>query len=242
MIEVLVAMAVAVILFQGLTLLFTAWRSYFTTGGSVSVGSQLVQYAPTLPQQMIADNMLTAFREDDQAAAAVLAVSAQVSPSYEGTSGILTPVLNASPLSFSSPSAAYSLLSSAGITFTANNGFTVFFLGRSAAIISIYSCNYQDTAGIRIYTVTRTAPSSNNPLSYTFAESSTQAQPTPGISLGTSATDPVDYMQIRFPDPGCRLGDNMNLTNMIANSTTRAQAQTNLLRTAEYVQYLQYRR
>jgi hypothetical protein len=241
LIEVIVALTICALAVPCLALVLSSYMSEFNTSGFVTVGSQQIPYAPSPSQMVIAESMMAMLREDMLSSATVVGVNAEVSASYTGSSGVLTPVLAASPTQLISPTSAYTLLSAAGVPFTANNGFTVFVLDKSALIIAIYACNYQDVSGTRTYNVRRQGPTNQPLLSYTFAEPTAEVQPPPGISLGVSGADPVNYMVVRFPDPADPLLDQLNRLQIIANGAQRSAAQAALRRSAQYVAYVQFR-
>ena len=242
LVDVVVALAVTALIVPALVALTSLYTTEFTSGGFATVGGQQIPYAPSMAQQAVSEPLLTMFREDQLAAAQAIGVNAEVSSSYLGTSGVLTPALTASPTQLCNPASAYSVLSSGGVPFTANPGFSVFLLGPSAAIIAIYACNYQDSGGLRLYLVRRQGPQNQPLIAYSFVEASGLTQPVPGITLGSSSIDPVDYLVVRFPDPGDRLSDELLRLQTISNPTQLAAAQAAVRRSAQYVPYVQYRR
>ncbi len=223
-----------------ISILSTA-KLFYQSAGFAAISAENIPYAPNTAVGLAADSVFAQLREDDILAAAVVGLDQEIAPSYAGSSGVVAPLLNATPAQLASPSAARLLLAGAGVPFSSNPGYSVLFLGRSAAILSIYRVEYTDTSGVRLYTVSRTGPSAPL-LQYRFVEPAGHTQPIPTLALGVLAGSAVPVLQARFPDPSSSTSLILTQLDTITDPAQRTAAQAAILRPARDVFYLYFRR
>lgn len=203
-VDVLLGSAISAILFVSMITFSSRLTDFMIGPGFINAGGLDYALSPSRMEGSKKERVIARMIALQDTANTILFASGSIDAGLVFPSGRLTvgnnSLFSLNPSALANPVAMRALLEGAGATF--DPGYSVFFLGPESRILGILRVSHSDSLTHRLFSVSLSIEQSTNEnLSYRFAEPISTAQTIPSFSAINYLNSFAPFFETRLPDP-----------------------------------------